>query len=134
MLDCACPISDFLCTFIHAGHFVISADVSSELLSSFEMSEEEFDPVLQVPFAVTGTGTTVPSYSIPPKVLYALDPRRRLEDDIRLKSMAEELGPYSIEIFWQFGASIHKSSIFSILLFSGIFNIIFSTKGCLALL
>ena len=70
------------------------------------MSDEEGDPVLQVPFAMgTGTGRTmVPAYSIPPKVLYALDPRRRLEDDIRLKSIAEELGPYSIEIFWQFGA------------------------------
>ena len=65
--------------------------------SSFEMSDEEVDPILQVPLAMTemtfpDTMVTMPSYSIPPKVLYALDPRRRLEDDLHLKFIAKEKG------------------------------------------
>ena len=76
-----------------------SKDVSGgDLLSSFEMSEEELDPVLQVPLAMAAMTSTAavspwfPPYSIPPKVLYALDPKRRLEDDLHLKLIAEEQG------------------------------------------
>ena len=78
---------------------MISEDNSGDLLSSFEMSDEEVDPILQVPLAMTGhEGTsTMLEYSIPPKVLYALDPRRRLEDDLHLKFIAEEQGRDSIE-------------------------------------
>ena len=54
------------------------------------MSDEEVDPILQVPLAVTKTTSTLPEYSIPPKVLYALDPKRRLVDDLHLKLIAEE--------------------------------------------
>ena len=73
----------------------LSKDVSGgDLLSSFEMSEEELDPALQVPLAMAGIliSSTFPPYSIPPKVLYALDPKRRLEDDLHLKLIAEEQG------------------------------------------
>ena len=80
----------------------ISKDVSGgDLLSSFEMSEEELDPVLQVPLAMAALTSTAavspwfPPYSIPPKVLYALDPKRRLEDDLHLKFIAEEQGRHS---------------------------------------
>ena len=65
--------------------------------SSFEMSDEEVDPILQVPLAMTEMKfpDIMPPYSIPPKVLYALDPRRRLEDDLHLKFIAKEKGRYS---------------------------------------
>ena len=72
-----------------------------DLLSSFEMSEEEPDPALQVPLAMAALTSTAavspwfPPYSIPPKVLYALDPKRRLEDDLHLKLIAEEQGRHS---------------------------------------
>ena len=72
-----------------------------ELLSSFEMSEEELDPALQVPLAMADLTSAAmispwfPPYSIPPKVLYALDPKRRLEDDLHLKLIAEEQGRHS---------------------------------------